>query len=89
MLRSLTPYLIALAALLALTGLTFGLHFAALGEPWGLIVALAIAAAKISIVGSVFMELRGARGSVLVAAAVSVGFVALLCLGIIGDVAFR
>ena len=89
MLRSLTPYLIALAALLALTGLTFGVHFAHLAQPWGLVVALAIAATKIAIVGSVFMELRGARGSVLVAASVSVGFVALVCLGILGDVAFR
>jgi caa(3)-type oxidase subunit IV len=79
----------ALLALLALTAVTFGLHFVAFAEPWGLVVALSIAAVKIGIVATIFMELREVRGSVAVVAAVSLGFVALLCAGIAGDVAFR
>jgi caa(3)-type oxidase subunit IV len=83
------PLVLALVCLLVLTGLTFGLHFAPLGGPLGIVVALAIAAVKVSIVGAVFMELRGAPGALRVVVGMSIGFVALLCLGIIGDIAMR
>jgi caa(3)-type oxidase subunit IV len=83
------PLVIALVCLLALTALTFGLHFAPLGGPLGIVVALAIAAVKVSIVGAVFMELRGSEGALRVVVGMSIGFVALLCLGIIGDIAMR
>jgi caa(3)-type oxidase subunit IV len=87
--RTGAPLVLALVALLALTALTFGLHFAGIPDPWSIIVALAIAAAKIAIVAMVFMELREVRGSVAIVAAVTISFVALLCAGIAGDVAFR
>jgi cytochrome c oxidase subunit 4 len=82
------PYVLALVGLLVLTGLSFGLHYVPLGSFGGL-VALAIATAKIAIVGVVFMELRESMAATRMIALVSVGFVALLCLGIVGDVAFR
>jgi caa(3)-type oxidase subunit IV len=76
------PYVHALLGLLALTAGSFGLHF-------GAAVALAIAGAKVAIVGLVFMELRESLAATRTIALVSLGFVALLCLGIVGDVAFR
>lgn len=82
------PYVLALGGLLALTGLSFGLHFVPLG-PAGAVIALSIATAKITIVGVVFMELRESMAATRMIALVSVAFVALLCLGIAGDVAFR
>ena len=82
-------YVLALIALLLLTALTFGLHFAPLGGALGISVALLIAAVKVGIVAAVFMELRDAFAATRLVAAVSVAFVALLCLGIVGDVAFR
>jgi caa(3)-type oxidase subunit IV len=83
------PYVLALVALLVLTALTFGLHFAPLGGTLGTFVALAIATVKVAIVAAIFMELREAAAATLVVAAASIGFLVLLCLGVIGDVAFR
>jgi caa(3)-type oxidase subunit IV len=82
-------FVYALAGLLAFTALSFGMHFAPLGGGLGGAVALAIAGAKVSIVGLVFMELRESLAATRIVALVSVGFVALLCLGVIGDVVFR
>ena len=82
-------YVFALIALLALTGLTFGLHFAPLGGSLGITIALVIAATKVSIVATIFMELRDSSPSTRLVAIVSVGFVLLLCLGVMGDVGFR
>lgn len=82
------PYVLALVGLLALTGLSFGLHYVPLGQ-LGALIALSIAAAKITIVGVIFMELRESMAATRMIALVSVAFVALLCLGIAGDVAFR
>jgi len=82
-------YVLALIALLLLTALTFGLHFAPLGGTLGVSVAMLIAAVKVGIVAAVFMELRDAFAATRLVAAVSVAFVALLCLGIVGDVALR
>ena len=82
------PFVLALVGLLALTALSFGLHFVPLGAA-GAAIALSIAAAKITIVGVVFMELRESMAATRMIALVSVAFVALLCLGIAGDVAFR
>jgi len=82
------PYAYALLALLALTGLSFGLHFAELGAA-GPAVALAIAAVKVCIVGTVFMELRASLAATRTLAIVATAFVVLLCLGVYGDVGFR
>lgn len=87
--RSGVKYVVALVALLVLTALTFGLHFAPLGGTAGTAVALSIATVKVVIVAAIFMELRESTAASRMVALVSIGFVALLCLGIIGDVAFR
>jgi caa(3)-type oxidase subunit IV len=81
-------YVIALILLLCLTALTFGLHYVNMGE-LSMAVALAIAAAKVTIVGLIFMELAGSSVAPRVVAAVTIGFVAVLCLGVFADVGFR
>ncbi|HWU87979.1 MAG TPA: cytochrome C oxidase subunit IV family protein [Kofleriaceae bacterium] len=81
-------YVAALIGLLCLTGTSLGLHFAQLGAA-GTFVALAIAAVKVLIVALVFMELIESMAATRFVATVAVVFVALLCLGILGDVAFR
>ena len=81
-------YVAALVALLLLTVLTFGLHFVSLGAA-GPVVALAIAGTKVSIVALIFMELRESLAATRMVAIVSIAFVALLCFGIIGDIAWR
>lgn len=82
-------YVLALVGLLALTGLSFGMHFAPLGGRAGTLVALGIATVKVGIVALVFMELRSGTTPTRVVALVCLAFVALLCLGIVADVAFR
>lgn len=44
-------------ALLVLTGLTYGVHYLHLPDPWSIIVAMAIAALKASLVALFFMHL--------------------------------
>lgn len=86
--RSGAPYVYALIALLCLTGLSLGLHFAELGAA-GPAAALAIAAIKVCIVAIVFMELRESMAATRTLAIVAAAFVVLLCLGLYGDVGFR
>ncbi|HLU65725.1 MAG TPA: cytochrome C oxidase subunit IV family protein [Kofleriaceae bacterium] len=81
-------YVIALVALLLLTGLSFGLSFLDLGA-LGTPLALSIAGVKVLIVGSIFMHLREAVFATRLVGLVTIIFIALLCLGIIADVAFR
>jgi caa(3)-type oxidase subunit IV len=82
-------YVAALVALLALTALSFGLgRFARLGAA-GPFIAFSIAGIKVIIVGLIFMELRDSLPATRLVAVVTVLFVALLCLGILADVAFR
>lgn len=83
------PYVLALVALLLLTGLTFGLHFAPLGGVLGLLVALVIATVKVGIVATIFMELRESFAATRLVAVVGVLFVALICVGIAMDVTMR
>lgn len=83
------PYVLTLVALLLLTALTFGLHFAPLGGALGLAVALTIATVKVALVATIFMELRESFVATRVVAIVGLAFVVLLCLGIVGDVAAR
>ncbi|MBX3159151.1 MAG: cytochrome C oxidase subunit IV family protein [Deltaproteobacteria bacterium] len=76
-------------SLLALTGLSFGMHFAPLGGGVGTLVALGIATVKVAIVALVFMELRFGTTPIRVVALTCLSFVALLCLGLAADVGFR
>lgn len=81
-------YVLALIGLLCLTGLSFALHFVELGAA-GTLVALLIAGCKVVIVGLVFMELLESMVATRMVAVICLLFVALLCLGILGDVEFR
>jgi caa(3)-type oxidase subunit IV len=83
------PYVLALVGLLVLTALTFGMHFAPLGGTLGLVVAMTIATIKVGIVAMIFMELRESFAGTRLVAVVGVAFLALICLGVVGDVAFR
>ena len=85
--RETTKYALALVAVLALQYLSFGLHVALPGV--GAVVPLFIAAAMVIISAMVFMELRTSNTASRIVAVIAVLFVALLCLGIAGDVAFR
>ena len=80
--------LVALLALLALTATSWGLSRVALGAA-GPAIALSIAAVKALIVAVAFMHLRHAGTATRVAAVVTILFIALLCLGIVADVAVR
>ena len=82
-------YLFALGALLVLTALTFGLHYVPLGGAIGPVVALTIATVKVLVVALIFMELRESMVATRLVAITSVVFVVLLCLGIVGDIAYR
>lgn len=83
------PYVLALVGLLLLTSLTFGMHFVPLGGALGLVVALTIATIKVGIVGMIFMELRESFAATRLVALAGVAFLLLICLGVVGDVAFR
>jgi caa(3)-type oxidase subunit IV len=81
-------YLVALAVLLALTGLSFGLASAGLGAA-GPAVAFGIAGIKVVVVAVVFMHLREAAFATRMVGVVIALFIAFLCLGVVADVAFR
>lgn len=83
------PFVFALVALLVLTALTFGLHYAPLGGTLGLLVALTIATVKVGVVATIFMELRESFAATRLVAVAGVAFVALICLGIAADVGAR
>jgi hypothetical protein len=86
--REPTKYAVAVVAILALQYLSFGLHVALPGAV-STMVPLFIAAAMVLISAMVFMELRRSTTGARVVAVIAVLFVALLCLGVAGDVAFR
>ena len=81
-------YLVALAVLLALTGTSFALSQVAPGgaSHW---IALAIAAIKVAVVGTIFMHLREAIFATRLVALVVLLFIAILCFGVVADVALR
>ena len=81
-------YVGALVALLCLTGLSFGLSFLHLQEV-GPVIALAIAAIKVVIVATIFMELYRSVAAIRIVGVVVILWVAILCLGIFADVGFR
>lgn len=78
----------ALVALLCLTGLSFGLSFLHLQEV-GPVIALAIAAIKVLIVATIFMELGKSVAALRIVGVVMILWVVILCLGVFADVGFR
>lgn len=81
-------YVIAWAALLLLTGLTFGLSFVELGR-WSLPAALTIALCKGSIVALLFMHLWEHGGANRIVFLTALVFLALLMTLVSADVATR
>lgn len=81
-------YVYTWLGLLGLTGLSLLLSFVPMGALAPL-VALAIASVKALVVAAIFMHLLRAPFVLQMIAAASVVFVALICLGIVADVAFR
>jgi cytochrome c oxidase subunit 4 len=75
-------------ALMLLAGASLGLRFAHLGG-LGMVVALAIAAAKAALVALVFMELALERASVRIAFAAGLVMIALLVTLMVADVVTR
>lgn len=82
-------YLVTWAVLMALGILSYGLVFVSLAPPWGIAVALFIAAIKALLVALVFMHLLQHRGSVRLVAAFGAGFVLLLVVLMVVDVQNR
>jgi cytochrome c oxidase subunit IV len=81
-------YILGFAALVVLTGLTFALSTVELGA-WSLVVALAIAISKASIIALYFMHLRDHEGASRLVLVIAVLFVAVLSLLVVADVLTR
>ena len=81
-------YALCWLALAVLTGLTFGLSTVTLGR-WSLVLALAIAAAKGTIVATFFMPLRDHPGASRLVLVTAVLFVAVLSSLVVADVLTR
>lgn len=81
-------YLLVWLALIALATVTL-LASRAIGGGWGLGIAFAIAAAKAALVVAQFMHLARDRPILRIVFAVAIGFVAILVLGVLADVATR
>jgi cytochrome c oxidase subunit 4 len=77
-------YLLVLAALVALTVITFGLSYVDTGA-WSGAIALLIATGKASLVVLFFMHLREQRGAARAYLLLSLGFVLLLLGGVLAD----
>jgi cytochrome c oxidase subunit 4 len=79
---------VALLALVALTGLSWWLANVDLGA-FNTVVALSIAAVKATIVALAFMELGHASTTARIVAVTTLVFIVLLCAGIMGDEVLR
>jgi len=79
--------LLVLGVVLVLQYISLGLHF--FGFDGYSIVALVIAGIMVVLSASVFMDLRWSLPATRLVAALAVLYLALLCLGVTGDVAFR
>lgn len=86
--KPIRTFAIALAALLVLTALSYGVSLLALG-PLGTPIALSVAGVKVLVVALVFMELRHAGPINWIIASITILFVTILCLGLISDVLYR
>lgn len=82
------PLVLAWVALAVLTAASFGARYLPLGV-FATPVALAIAVAKACVVLTWFMQLGREQTSIRLLVWVVLGTVALACLGVIGDTAFR
>lgn len=81
-------YLIAIVALLLLTGLSFALAQVEIAGG-GLVLALVVAAIKASIVAMIFMHLRYSSNTTRMVFVFTILFIALLAGGVMADIATR
>jgi cytochrome c oxidase subunit 4 len=81
-------YFVTWLALLALTGLTFGLGFLSLGI-WSTVIALIIASAKSLLIVLLFMHLLEHGTTPRITVVIGLAFFALLCSLTILDAAVR
>ncbi|WP_298271827.1 cytochrome C oxidase subunit IV family protein [Geobacter sp.] len=81
-------YIAVWLALLVLTGITWGVSYLDLGL-WNVVVALAIASLKASLVALYFMHLRSEGRLVWAFALFPLGFLALIIFGTLSDTLFR
>lgn len=81
-------YVVVWLALVVLATVTLFLSRAVTGD-WGLVVALVIATAKAVLVAAFFMHLASGRPTYRIVFAVAMGFLVLLVIGMLADVATR
>ena len=82
-------YTLVFVVVLALQYANFGLHYTHLPHAGTAIGILLIAGVMVLTSAVVFMELARAMAATRIVALLGVLFVALLCLGMVGDVWFR
>lgn len=87
--REPVKYTVAFLVVLALQYLSFGLHYVDIPGAGNVVVPLVIAGVMVVISALVFMELRRSMAATRIVGLVAILFVALLCLGVAGDVGFR
>lgn len=81
-------YVLAWVALVVLTIATYVISFASMGA-LDIVVSLVIAVIKSAFVVVIFMHMKETRAAPRFAAFAAVLFIALICLGIVADVATR
>jgi cytochrome c oxidase subunit 4 len=82
------PLVVTVLVLIALTVISWAISRAHLGD-LGIPIALLIAALKAGMVAWAFMELPRASAPARIMAFVTIAFIALLCGGMVGDLAMR
>lgn len=87
--REPTKYTLAFLVVLGLQYLSFGLSHVVLPGAGNAVVALVIAGVMVAVSAFVFMELRRSMAATRIVGLIAVLFIALLCLGVAGDVGFR
>jgi hypothetical protein len=87
--RDHTRYIIVFVVVLALQYASFGLHYANFAYGGHVVLPLVIAAIMVALSAIFFMELDRAPPAARIVALLGVLFIALLCLGVAGDVALR
>lgn len=87
--REPTKHTLAFLAVLGLQYASLGLHHVALPGAGNTVVALVIAGVMVAVSALVFMELRRSMAVTRIVGLIAVLYIALLCLGVAGDVGFR
>jgi hypothetical protein len=87
--RDHAKYIVVFVVVLALQYASFGLHYADFAYGGHVVFPLVIAGIMVALSAIFFMELDRAPPAARIVAVLGVMFLALLCLGVAGDVALR